>query len=97
VECLFSIDSSPSLSIWQRERLLEHFGAAVRVVAADERSQYRNRELALQRMKARLSGALTERRVRVSTKPTRSSKERRLSDKKARATTKQLRRATDDS
>lgn len=96
VECIYSIESSPSLSVWQRERLLEQFGPVLRVVVADERSQFRNRELALQRLSARLAGALTERRVRVSTKPTRSSKERRLSDKKARATTKQLRRAADD-
>jgi len=97
VECSFSISDSPTLSVWQRERLLDAFGPALRVVVADERSQYRNRELALQRIRLRLIEALTERRARVSTRPTRSSKERRLRDKKARATTKQLRRSSDDS
>ena len=97
VECMFSIAESPSLSTWQRERLSDTFGPVLRIVVADERSQYRNRELALQRLRVRLATALTERRHRVSTKPTRSSKERRLRDKKARATTKQLRRPADDS
>ena len=94
---MFSIAESPSLSTWQRERLSDTFGPVLRIVVADERSQYRNRELALQRLRVRLATALTERRHRVSTKPTRSSKERRLRDKKARATTKQLRRPADDS
>lgn len=96
VECSYSIAESPSLSAWQRERLLRTFGPVLRIVVADERSQYRNRELAMERMRLRLIEALTERRPRVSTKPTRSSKERRLRDKKARATTKQLRRTADD-
>jgi ribosome-associated protein len=93
VECVFSIASSPSLGPRQREKLLARFGPVLRVVAADERSQLRNRDLALARMRDRLGGALVEERRRISTKPTRASKERRLQTKRVRSVTKQRRRA----
>jgi ribosome-associated protein len=98
VECVFSIASSPSLGPRQREKLLARFGPVLRVVAADERSQLRNRDLALARMRDRLAAALVEERRRISTKPTRASKERRLQTKRVRSSTKQQRRAglTDD-
>jgi ribosome-associated protein len=92
VECVFAIASSPSLGPRQREKLLARFGPVLRVVAADERSQLRNRDLALDRMRDRLAGALLEERRRVSTKPTRASKERRLQTKRVRSATKQQRR-----
>jgi ribosome-associated protein len=93
VECVFSIATSPSLGPRQREKLLARFGPVLRVVAGDERSQLRNRDLALRRMSDRLSGALVEERRRISTKPTRASKERRLQTKRVRSATKQQRRA----
>jgi ribosome-associated protein len=93
VECVFSIATSPSLGPRQREKLLARFGPVLRVVAADERSQLRNRDLALRRMSDRLAAALVEERRRVSTKPTRASKERRLQTKRVRSATKQQRRA----
>jgi ribosome-associated protein len=92
VECVFSIATSPSLGPRQREKLLARFGPVLRVVAADERSQLRNRDLALGRMGDRLAAALVEERRRISTKPTRASKERRLQTKRVRSTTKQQRR-----
>src|SRR5438132_13306069 len=57
-EVRFDIASSPSLGPRQRARLLERFGPELRVVASDERSQLRNRELALERPRSRLADAL---------------------------------------
>ena len=93
VECVFAIATSPSLGPRQRDKLLSRYGPVLRVVASDERSQLRNRDLALTRMRERLAGALAEERRRISTKPTRASKERRLQTKRVRSTTKQQRRA----
>jgi ribosome-associated protein len=92
VECEFAIASSPSLGPRQREKLLLRYGPVLRVVASDERSQLRNRDLALTRMRDRLATALVEERRRISTKPTRASKERRLQTKRVRSATKQQRR-----
>ena len=92
VECLFDAVASPSLTEWQRARILERCGAIVRVVAADERSQLRNRELATERLRDRLRAALHDNPNRVATKPTRSSRERRLHLKRLRSTTKRMRR-----
>ena len=46
-EVRFDVAASPSLAPHQRDRLLERLGPVVRAVASDERSQTRNRELAL--------------------------------------------------
>lgn len=94
VECVFPIATSPSLGPRQREKLLSRFGPLLRVVAADERSQLRNRDLALTRMRDRLATALVEERRRISTKPTKASKERRLKTKRVRSATKQQRRSS---
>ena len=48
VEVSFDIAGSPSLGPRQRARLLDRLGPVVRAVAADTRSQARNREVALQ-------------------------------------------------
>jgi ribosome-associated protein len=61
-------------------------------VAQDERSQSRNRELAVERLVASLRDALRVERKRVATKPTAASRERRLEQKKRRSQTKRLRR-----
>ena len=58
VELRFDIGASRSLGPRQRARLLERFGPVVRVVASDSRSQHRNRELALERLRQRLAAAL---------------------------------------
>ena len=92
VEVRFDIAASPSLGPRQRARLLERLGPEVRVVASDERSQLRNRELALERLRSRLAEALRVQRERRPTAPTRSSRERRLEDKRRRAERKRLRK-----
>jgi ribosome-associated protein len=92
VEVVFDIAASPSLGPIQRARLLEKLGPEVRVVAADERSQVRNRALALDRLRDRLAAGLHVERPRRPTKPTRASQERRLQAKRRRSETKRLRR-----
>ena len=68
----------------------------LRAVAQDERSQLRNRELAVERLVERLRDALKVERRRVATKPTKASRERRLESKKRRSQTKKLRRPPGD-
>lgn len=94
VELRFDVEHSPSLRPVQRDRLMDCFGPVVRVVARDERSQTRNRELALARMAERLAGALKVQRARRPTRPGKAAKERRLGEKRRHALRKQD-RATD--
>jgi ribosome-associated protein len=98
VEVVFDIEGSPSLAPRQRERLLERCGATLRIVASDTRSQSRNRELALERLRARLAEGLRVQAPRRATKPTASAKRARLDTKRKRSDTKQQRRrpSTDD-
>ena len=91
-EVRFDVASSPSLGPRQRSRLLERLGPFVRVVASDERSQARNRQLALERLAARLTTALRTERRRVPTAPSSASTRRRLDRKRRRGEVKRLRR-----
>jgi ribosome-associated protein len=63
----------------------------LRAVAQDERSQARNRELAVERLVAKLAEALRVPRRRVATRPTKASRERRLAEKRRRAAVKRNR------
>jgi ribosome-associated protein len=92
VEVRFDIAGSPSLGPRQRARLLERVGDELRVVAADERSQARNRQLALERLCERLAAALRVDRPRRPTKPTKASVQRRLEAKRRRSARKAQRR-----
>ncbi len=92
VELAFDVTASRALGPRQRERLLARLGGRVRVVASDERSQLRNRELARERLAARLAAALTIERRRIATAPSRGSVERRLDAKRATAARKRARR-----
>ena len=80
-EVRFDIAGSPSLGPRQRARLQERFGDEVWVVASDERSQARNRDLALERLADRLAEALRVSTPRRATKPSRASDRRRLEAK----------------
>ncbi len=91
-EVRFDIARSPSLGPRQRARLRERFGDEVWVVASDERSQARNRELALRRLAERLADGLRTPTPRRATKPTRASVQRRLEDKRRQASRKADRR-----
>jgi ribosome-associated protein len=94
-EVVFDVAGSPSLGPRQRARLLEKLGPEVRLVAADERSQARNRQLALDRLADRLRAALQVETPRRPTKPTRSSQVRRVDAKRKRSETKRLRRSVE--
>ncbi|MGI9080219.1 MAG: alternative ribosome rescue aminoacyl-tRNA hydrolase ArfB [Acidimicrobiales bacterium] len=83
-EVRFDVTASPSLGPRQRARLLEKLGPVVRVVASDERSQTRNRQLAMERLRARLAEALHVERPRTPTRPSRSARERRMGAKRRR-------------
>jgi ribosome-associated protein len=91
-EVRFDIAGSPSLGPRQRARLLERLGPEVRVVASDERSQVRNRELALERLGSRLAEALRVTAPRRATRPTKGSVERRLEGKRRQSDRKAARR-----
>ncbi len=90
-EVRFDIAASPSLGERHRARLIEMLGDTVRVVATDRRSQLQNRELALERLRAKLADALVIPKHRVATKPTRSAKRARVQTKRQRSEVKRAR------
>ena len=92
VEAILDVEASSALTDAQKRRVLAKAGPILRAVAQDERSQLRNRELAVERLVERLRDALKVERRRVATKPTKASRERRLESKKRRSQTKKLRR-----
>jgi len=92
VEAVFDVCSSRALSEEQRQRITARLGPVVRAVAQDTRSQARNRELALERLRGRLESALTAQRPRRATKPTGTSRRRRAESKRRRGELKRLRR-----
>jgi ribosome-associated protein len=92
VEAVFDVEASALLSEAQKRRVLAKAGPIVRAVAQDERSQWRNRELAYERIAEALREALRVRRPRRATKPSKSAVERRLDEKRRRGATKRLRR-----
>ena len=96
VEAVFDVEASSALTDAQKRRVVERAGPVIRAVAQDERSQLRNRELALERLAERLRDALRVRRRRVPTSPSPAATERRLEEKRRRSRTKRLRRDTSD-
>ena len=96
VEAVFDVEASATLTDAQKRRVMTKIGPVVRAIAQDERSQSRNRELALERLAAQLAAALKPVRKRRPTRPTKASKERRLDTKKQRGTTKRLRKPPAD-
>jgi ribosome-associated protein len=96
VEAVFDVESSEALTDAQKRRVLAKAGPVLRAIAQDERSQLRNRELALERLVEQLRAALRVERKRVATRPTAAARERRLEQKRRRSETKRLRRRLDD-
>ena len=92
VEAVLDVEASTALTDAQKRRVVAKAGPVLRAVAQDERSQARNRELAIDRLVARLAEALHVQRARRQTKPTRAAKEQRLEAKRRRSETKRLRR-----
>ena len=92
VEAVFDVEASTALSDIQKRRVIARVGPRLTAVAQDTRSQARNRELALERLRDRLAAALAVPRKRRPTRPSRAADERRLEEKRQRAQRKQRRR-----
>jgi ribosome-associated protein len=96
VEASFDVLASLTLTETQRDRILARVGPRVVAIAQDERSQARNRELALARLSERLATALAVPKHRRATRPTAASRERRLQAKRQRTERKRERRPPED-
>jgi ribosome-associated protein len=92
VEAVFDVLGSETLSEEQKARVSARLGPRVTAAAQDTRSQARNRELALERLAARLAHALEVRRPRTATRPTAASRRRRMESKRRRGDLKRERR-----
>jgi len=96
VEAVFDVEASTALTERQKRRVVAKRGPVLRAVAQDERSQWRNRELAIDRLVDALRAALQVRKARRPTKPSKAAKERRLAAKRRRGDVKRLRRSPDE-
>jgi len=97
VELRWDLNGSPSLSAEEKARVRKELGnrisreGVLRLTDASTRSQHRNREAAVSRLRKLLRSALKQEKKRRPTRPTRASKERRLQEKKHRAQVKRQR------
>ena len=96
VEVEFDVAASSVLGPRQRQRLLDRVGPVVRTSAAESRSQTRNRQVALERLAARIDAALRVETPRRVTRPTKSSQVRRVESKRRRGEVKRSRRRPGD-
>jgi ribosome-associated protein len=92
----WNLETSGALTDLQRVRLASELGPVIRIVVVDERSQTRNRDLALERLRDRVRGALAVHARRWPTAPTKSSIDRRLAEKRLRSERKTERRVDRD-
>jgi ribosome-associated protein len=88
----FDIAASASVPEEARSQLIERLGPVVQVVAGDRRSQARNRELAIERLRARLEDALRVEPPRRPTRPTAASRRQRQEAKRRTSERKRERR-----
>lgn len=91
VDLRFDVGASPSLGPRQKARLLERIGPVVRVVVDDERSQARNRQLAIDRLRSRLADALRVPTPRHPTRPSAAARRARVESKRRRGEIKRTR------
>ena len=91
----FTIAGS-SLPLEVQEKLIRRLGPWVEVGAADTRSQWRNREVARERLISRLEESLVDPKPRKKTKPSARAREQRLTEKKARSEVKRTRRQPEE-
>ncbi len=98
VEACWNVRESPGLTDEERERILERLATRIgkdgvlRVVAEDERSQHRNKELAKQRLRELVARALHVPKRRKKTRPPRSAADERLEAKSRRKQVKRMRK-----
>jgi ribosome-associated protein len=96
IEAIFDVEASEALSGQQRAQLQRKLGDRVTAVAQDARSQARNRELALERLREKIEAGLRRPKPRRPTKPSRAAKERRLEQKRRTSERKSQRRPPSD-
>ena len=102
VEVFFDVVNSPSIPDYIRQRLLNNLttqldsAGILHIVAQDTRSQWKNKQLAIERLTDLLKSALIVRKKRIATKPTHTAREVRLRTKKARSKTKQMRKVSSE-
>jgi ribosome-associated protein len=96
IEAVFDVAASSTLSADQRSRLEDKLGDRVSAVAQDARSQARNRELALERLREKLAAGLRRPKARRPTRPGRAARERRLEQKRRTSERKRGRRSPID-
>lgn len=102
VELRWDVRNSSALSDVQRARVLAALTHRITddgilvLQGSEHRSQHRNREAVLARLRTLVSDALVPPRVRRATRPTRSSQHRRMDDKRERGEQKRLRRPPED-
>lgn len=94
----WNIEASHAFSDSQKARLkkalekrLTKTGEIV-LSSESERSQNQNRDAVIERLQSIVQSALTPKKKRIPTKPTRSAKERRLKEKKKQSRKKRLRK-----
>jgi ribosome-associated protein len=92
IEAVFDVESSKALTDQQRALLSRKLGDRVTAVAQDARSQARNRELALERLREKIAAGLRRPKPRRATKPSRAARERRLEGKRRQSQRKAQRR-----
>jgi ribosome-associated protein len=92
VEAVFDVAASRALNEDQKRRVAARLGPVVRATAQDTRSQARNRELAVERLRARLASALTVQRPRRATRPSAAARGKRMDSKRRRGELKRARR-----
>ena len=92
IEAVFDVAASTALTDDEKRRVIDKLGPRVTAVAQDARSQARNRELALERLRRRLRAALAVPRTRRPTAPSAGSRERRLAEKRRASDRKRTRR-----
>ena len=95
-DVVFDVDASTSLTEGQRARVKAALGSTIRVTVDETRSQSRNRQIANDRLQARVANALRPVRVRRATRPGKGAVERRLQDKRRQSQRKANRRPTGD-
>lgn len=93
VELAWDVAASAAPTEAERALLLDRLGPVVRAVAEDSRSQARNREIAFERLQAKVAAALVVSRPRRKTRPSRGAVERRLQAKRRTGENKRNRRA----
>ncbi|HMA28083.1 MAG: alternative ribosome rescue aminoacyl-tRNA hydrolase ArfB [Solirubrobacterales bacterium] len=97
IEAVFDVEASQALDDRQRDLLRRRLGDRVTAVAQDARSQARNRELALERLREKLAAGLRRPKPRRPTRPSRAARQRRLEQKRRTSERKRERRRPSDS